>query len=312
VKPRPKPRPPVRLPQPLPVVAHLVSTPKAIQVRDASGRQWQPYQRGRPIRRGELLRPSTATARIRTVQGDDILLNQGTVAQFRGDSIALFRGEVFVTAQHSSRGFVVRTPGTTTTVHGTQFNVKLAGQAAQVTVVEGTVQVGTSAGTCRLTGSQQTTADPGRRPSAPAVVDVNLVIAWTGQSAAPLVAAAPLPPPTEPQQLPGVTFAVKASTDTGWFAENETTVTFVATLQYAPTAPRGLKLATTVSNAAGKTVTQREETLADDEHRYRVKKVVLDRLPVGEYVAQFTLAAGTQQSTREVRFSVRQGDGSLP
>jgi hypothetical protein len=183
--------------------------------------------------------------------------------------------------------------------------VKLVGGAAEVTVVEGTVRVGTSAGTCRLTRSQQTTARPSHPPSAPAVVDVDPVIAWTGHKTAPLVTAVTRPTPPAPQELPGVTFAVEADTDTGWFAETETTLTFVATLEYAENAARGLKLTTTVSNAAGKTVAQRNETLADEEHRYRVKKVVLNRLPAGEYVATFGLAADAQSITRTVRFSVR-------
>ena len=111
--------------------------------------------------------------------------------------------------------------------------------------------------------------------------------------------------PRAPYELPGVALTARADTEAGWFSETDATPTFVAAIEYAANAPRDLKLITTVMDADDKVVARREETVADDEHRYRVKKATLDRLPAGEYTAQFRLSDGGREVTRNVRFSVR-------
>jgi hypothetical protein len=108
-------------------------------------------------------------------------------------------------------------------------------------------------------------------------------------------------------ELTGVTFTVKPETEAGDFAEAEA-LTFVLTVDYAEAAPRLLKLTATVTDAKGKVVLEREETIADEQYRYRIKKILLDPLSPGDYVGRFKLSAEAGELTQEVQFSVRPPD----
>lgn len=296
----------------LPVIAWVLSQSRGLSVRAGSpGAPWIALSRRRPIRLGELLRTGNVLAKVATTQGHHFWLNRATVVQFRGRVVALFCGEVFVIAKHSSHGLIIRTPGTATTVHGTRFNVELLRAAVRVTVVEGKVEVGTSGGACLLRACQQATASPGTAPSQPQVVDVQSVIAWTGmriqasKPGRPEVIQAKPSQPAPPPELAGVTFTAKPEPEAGVFAGVDALLTFVVTVDYAEAAPRNLKLIVTVKDGDGKVAVEREETIADEQHRYRVKKVLLDRLPPGDYVGRFTLMATGKEAVREVKFVVR-------
>lgn len=283
---------------PAPLAAKIVSSAQALMVRAEVPSAWKPMRSNRSVHLGEIVRTSGSLAKVTTLRGDRLWLNRSTVVQFRGREVALFRGEVFVVAKHSAHGLIVRTPGTTTTVHGTRFNVRLLGDAVQVTVVEGKVAVGTSAGATFLRASQQVTASPGAPPSEPQIVDVRPVVAWTGLPDMKQPTASPEPL----DDLTGVTFAV--SPEAATFAGADNLPTFELTMDYATIAPSTLRLRLKITGANGKVVLEREESLADEQSRYRVKKVVLDKLPLGEYDAEFKLVAGKAEISRKVRFWV--------
>lgn len=133
----------------------------------------------------------TSTGEQRTVQLEDrstILLNTNTAIAVQLDEpvrrVRLLQGEaLFQVHRDPDRPFIVEHENSIVRVLGTEFMVREQDHRTTITVVHGTVEVGTSDGTVpptQLAAGQQITEGPDGLGS-PHNVDVDGLTAWTGR-----------------------------------------------------------------------------------------------------------------------------------
>jgi|SoiMethySBSTD1v2_1073268.scaffolds.fasta_scaffold133082_2 transmembrane sensor len=121
----------------------------------------------------------------RLADGSILYLNIDTAVEVvfdrRGRNLRLETGEAyFVVAHDASRKFQVMAGDAEIVAVGTRFNVRLQDASTIVTVVEGTVEVGTAAAsrTLRIPAGYQARIDGGVLPAQSEAVDTEATVAW--------------------------------------------------------------------------------------------------------------------------------------
>lgn len=128
---------------------------------------------------------SAQRASIRFTDGTTLHINQRTDATLRSASTTyVAQGEVDEIVIPGTK-HRVRTSAAVAAAIGTVFDVQVNGSLTTVIVAEGVVKVTNKAGTVLVKANQQTTVQPGQRPSPPAPANPQSATSWTQGIPAP-------------------------------------------------------------------------------------------------------------------------------
>lgn len=182
--------------------ARIINLFGQVQVKPASGNQWQPAQLNQTLSTGDALQTGPASgAAILCLDESQIKLNENTVFELRrvapsprlrlGEVIpaavgqtaeslyGVSQGEVWLRNKNDKFRFELETPAVTASIRGTEFNLRVSPDGLSTLIMlEGKVQLANPFGDLTLVAGEEGMARPGQAPTKRVVLRPADAVQW--------------------------------------------------------------------------------------------------------------------------------------